>query len=116
MMAIQSMVTRKDFQGRVWGARQRISLSEAMRIRTMQGAYASFEEGTKGSSTPGKLADIVILEKDRHMNRPDRIVGIDVLRIILGGRTTCEAQAIMFGYRKNQEADRTPGASDPAAP
>ncbi len=90
-MAIQSMVTRKDFQGRVWGASQRISVSEAMRICTMNGAYASFEEGIKGSLTPGKLADIAILEKDPHEVQPDSIVDIKVRRTILGGRTTYEA-------------------------
>jgi predicted amidohydrolase YtcJ len=91
MTAIQSMVTRKDAEGRVWGPKQRISVTEALRICTMHGAYASFEEGTKGSLTPGKLADIVILEKDPHAVDPDEIAGIRVVRTILGGRTTFEA-------------------------
>jgi predicted amidohydrolase YtcJ len=58
---------------------------------TLPGAYASFEEGIKGSLTPGKLADIVILEKDPHDTDPDAIKDIRVLRTILGGRTTYEA-------------------------
>jgi len=91
MMAIQSMVTRKDTQGRVWGPSQRISVTEAMRICTLNGAYASFEENTKGSLTPGKLADIVILENDPHDVDPDEIAAINVIRTILGGRTTFEA-------------------------
>ena len=91
MMAIQSMVTRKDTQGRVWGPGQRISVSEAMQICTMHGAYASFEEGIKGSLTPGKLADIVILEADPHDVDPDRISDIKIARTILGGRSTFEA-------------------------
>jgi predicted amidohydrolase YtcJ len=91
MMAIQSMVTRKDTQGRVWGASQRISVTEAMRICTMHGAYASFEENLKGSLTAGKLADLVILEKDPHDVNPDSISEIKVLRTILGGQTTFEA-------------------------
>ena len=91
MMAIQSMVTRTDLQGRVWGPSQRISVTEAMRICTVNGAYASFEEDIKGSLTPGKLADIVILEDDPHQVEPDRIVDIRVLRTILGGVTTHEA-------------------------
>ena len=90
MMAIQSMVTRKDVQGRVWGPSQRISVAEAMRICTMNGAYASFEESIKGSLTPGKLADIVILDSDPHDVDPDSIVDIKVLQTILGGRTTYE--------------------------
>lgn len=91
MMAIQSMVTRKDTQGRVWGQSQRISVSEAMRICTMHGAYASFEENIKGSLTAGKLADVVILENDPHDVDPEGIADIKVLRTILGGRTTFEA-------------------------
>ncbi len=91
MMAIQSMVTRKDVRGRVWGPSQRISVTEAMQICTMHGAYASFEEDIKGSLTPGKLADFVILEKDPHQVDPDAIVDIRVVRTVLGGRTTFEA-------------------------
>ena len=91
MMAIQSMVTRKDTQGRTWGANQRISVSEAIQICTMNGAFASFEEDIKGSLSPGKLADITILEKDPHDVDPDEIVNIKILRTILGGRTTFEA-------------------------
>lgn len=91
MMAIQSMVTRKDTQGRVWGPSQRISVSEAMRICTVNGAWASFEENIKGSLTPGKLADFVILEQDPHVVDPDSIIDIKVLRTVLGGRTVYEA-------------------------
>ena len=91
LMAIQSMVTRKDTQGRVWGPSQRISVSEAIRICTLHGAYASFEESIKGSLTPGKLADIVMLTEDPHDVDPDAIADIKVLRTILGGRTTFEA-------------------------
>ena len=85
------MVTRKDVKGRVWGANQRISVTEAMRICTMGGAYASFEENTKGSLTAGKLADYVILAQDPHEVDPDSIVDIKVIRTVLGGRVTHEA-------------------------
>ena len=91
MMAIQSMVTRKDTRGRVWGSNQKISVSDAMRICTMHGAYASFEEDFKGSLVAGKLADFVILEKDPHNVNPDEIVNIKILKTVLGGRTTFEA-------------------------
>ena len=91
MMAIQSMVTRKDLQGRVWGPSQRITVEEAMRICTLHGAYASFEETTKGALTPGKLADFVLLEKDPHRADPESIKEIQVVRTVMGGRTTYEA-------------------------
>ena len=88
MMALQSMVTRKDVQGRVWGPSQRIGVEEALRICTMHGAYASFEEDRKGSLTPGKLADYVILGADPRTTDPDRLKDIPVLRTVLGGRDT----------------------------
>lgn len=91
MMALQSMVTRKDLQGRVWGENQRVSVSEAMRICTVNGAYASFEEHDKGSITPGKLADFVFLGADPHDADPDRIKEIPVVATYLGGRPTFEA-------------------------
>lgn len=90
MMALQSMVTRKDVRGRVWGPSQRISVTEAMRICTLNGAFASFEEDAKGSLVAGKLADYVILEKDPHEVDPEDIVNIRIVRTVLGGRTTYE--------------------------
>ncbi|MCH8302260.1 MAG: amidohydrolase family protein [Proteobacteria bacterium] len=91
MMAIQSMVTRKDMRGRVWGPSQRISVTEAMRICTMHGAYASFEENIKGSLEAGKLADFVILEQDPHEVDPDTIKEIRIIQTVMGGLTTYEA-------------------------
>lgn len=93
MMALQSMVTRKDNRGRVWGASQRISVDEALTICTMHGAFASFEEDRKGSLTPGKLADFVMLEKDPHDVDPDHLIDIRILRTVMGGRTTFDATA-----------------------
>ncbi len=69
LMAIQSMVTRKDYEGRVWGPNQRITVDEALRICTRNGAYASFEEELKGTIAPGKLADFVLLERDPRRGR-----------------------------------------------
>jgi predicted amidohydrolase YtcJ len=91
MMALQSLVTRKDTRGRVWGANQRVSIEEALRICTVNGAWASFEEDLKGSLTPGKLADFVILEHDPRRVEPDELIKTRVLRTVLGGLTTHEA-------------------------
>ena len=91
MMAIQSMVTRKDLQGRVWGENQRISALEALQVCTVNGAYASFEEHEKGSLTPGKLADFVLLEKDPLSADPDSIKDIRIVATYLNGAATYEA-------------------------
>ena len=87
MMALQSMVTRKDFDGRVWGPNQRITIDQAMRICTLNGAYASFEENIKGRITAGTLADFVILADDPHDVDPDNIKNIEIVRTVVGGTT-----------------------------
>jgi predicted amidohydrolase YtcJ len=87
LMAIQSMVTRKDFKGTTWGPSQRITVEQALRICTVNGAYASGEEHIKGSLTPGKLADLVVLGADPHNADPDQIKNIPVLRTLVDGKT-----------------------------
>jgi predicted amidohydrolase YtcJ len=87
LMAIQSMVTRKDFEGRVWGPSQRVTVDEALRIGTVNGAYASYEEDVKGSIAVGKYADFVELRQDPHSVDPDAIKEIEVVRTVVGGRT-----------------------------
>ena len=91
LMAIQSMVTRKDFKGRVWGPDQRINVSQALKICTFNGAYASMEEDIKGSIEPGKLADLVMLAADPHEVNADGIKNIQILRTIVDGKTVYEA-------------------------
>lgn len=91
LMAIQSMATRKDLSGKVWGPSQKISVAEAVKICTTHGAYASFEENLKGSITPGKLADFVMLARDPLAEAPDTIKTIPVVRTVLGGKAVFEA-------------------------
>jgi predicted amidohydrolase YtcJ len=90
---IQDMVTRKDSSGVVRGANQRISVEEAIKAWTLDGAYATFEENIKGSITPGKLADFVVLEKDPRMVQPDMIQNIVIEATYMGGEKVYRAQA-----------------------
>ena len=82
---IQDMVTRKDSSGVLRGENQRISVDEAIKVWTLDGAYATFEENIKGSITPGKLADFVVLEKDPRTVPPDTIKDIVLEATYLGG-------------------------------
>jgi predicted amidohydrolase YtcJ len=91
LMGIQGMVTRKGWDGKTWGANQRISVEEAIRVNTIHGAYASKEEQIKGSITPGKLADFVVLADDPHTIDPERIKDITIVRTVVGGRVAYEA-------------------------
>ena len=91
MMALQSSVTRTDSSGKVWGARQRVTVEEALRVGTVHGAYASFEEHLKGSLEPGKLADLVVLGQDPLQVDPSKLIGVPVERTMIGGRWVYES-------------------------
>ena len=91
LMGIQGMVTRKGWDGTTWGANQRISVEEALRVNTINGAYASFEEASKGSIASGKLADFVVLSEDLHTVDPEKIKDIKIVRTVVGGKTVYQA-------------------------
>ena len=91
MMALQSEVTRTDIKGNVWGAKQRITVEEAIRVGTLHGAYASFEERLKGSIEAGKLADLVVLGRDPLKENPSTLVSIPIERTMVGGTWVFEA-------------------------
>jgi predicted amidohydrolase YtcJ len=59
LLRIQDMVTRKGENGLSYGVNQRVSVEEAIKVWTLDGAYATFEEQDKGSITPIKLADFM---------------------------------------------------------
>ena len=63
-----------------------ISLEEAIRCYTLDAAYASFEEGLKGSLEPGKLADVAVLSKDLSSIDPDAIKDVTVDLTMVGGK------------------------------
>jgi predicted amidohydrolase YtcJ len=91
LMGIQGMVTRTGWDGTTWGANQRISVSEAIRVNTLHGAYAAHEESQKGSITVGKLADFVMLADDPHTVKPETIKDIRIVQTVAGGETTYQA-------------------------
>ncbi|MEJ7809988.1 MAG: amidohydrolase [Gemmatimonadaceae bacterium] len=91
LMGIQGMVTRTGWDGTTWGANQRLSVDEALRVNTVNGAFASREESLKGSVTAGKLADFVVLADDPHTVSPDKIKDIAIVRTVVGGDTVYQA-------------------------
>ena len=91
LMGIQGMVTRTGWNGETWGAEQRITVDEALRVTTINGAYASREEAIKGSITPGKLADYVVLADDPHAVPQDKIKDIAIVETVTGGTTVYQA-------------------------
>ena len=82
--------TRKTRSGVDNGPEERISPEEALRMYTLDGAYASFEEDIKGSIEPGKLADMIVLDQNILTIDPEHIMDIDVEQTWLGGKLVYE--------------------------
>jgi predicted amidohydrolase YtcJ len=91
LMAIQAMVTRTGWNGETWGASQKITLDEAIKVNTWNGAYNSREENDKGSITVGKLADFLVLAEDLHTVDPSKIKDVKIVRTVVGGKTMYQA-------------------------
>ena len=79
-------ITRKTVDGTVMNPSQRLSRNQALRMYTLNGAWLSFDEKRKGSIEPGKLADMVIIDRNYLSCPIDSIKEIHALRTIVGGR------------------------------
>ena len=91
LIGIYAAVTRRAETGQEILPEQSISSSQALAMYTTNAAYASFEEDIKGSITPGKLADIVLLSDDLTKLPPEQIKDIKVEMTILDGEVVWEA-------------------------
>jgi hypothetical protein len=86
-----SIARRTEVRGTRMGTEQRINREEAIRLYTINGAYHTFEEDVKGSIEPGKIADMVVIDRNILTCPEDDIKDTKVLRTILGGKTVYEA-------------------------
>lgn len=94
---VEIAVTRRTRSGFVLGAGERISVEAALRAVTLDAAYAYFEEGRKGSLSPGKRADLVVLSADPRGVAPDAIDEIEIVETIARGRSIYTAGATSGG-------------------
>jgi len=86
MACFHATVTRELKDGSVFFGDQKMTREEALRSYTLNGAYAGFEEGIKGSLTAGKLADVTVLSRDILTCPEDDIPTTEVLYTIIGGK------------------------------
>ena len=87
---IYAAVTRRTLDGAHpdgWVPEEKITVEEALVAYTRNGAWASFDERRKGTLTAGKLADLVVIDRDIRKVAPETIRDAVVLRTIVGGRT-----------------------------
>ena len=93
---IYAAVTRRTLDDKHpggWVPEQKITVEEALRAYTTGAAYATFEENEKGSLTPGKLADVVIIDRDLTKIRPETIRDAKIEYTIVGGRVVYDRDA-----------------------
>jgi len=89
MSCFYAAVTRRMKDGTAFFPGQKMSREEALRAYTINGAFAAFEEGIKGSLAAGKLADITVLSKDILTCPEEEIRTAEVLMTIVGGKVLC---------------------------
>lgn len=87
---VWSAVNRLSSGGRLIGGAQRISVLDALKGVTTHAAYQAFEENDKGTIEVGKLADLVVLDRNPLTIPPLELADIKVMRTMVGGRTVFE--------------------------
>ena len=96
LLTVYAAVTRATLDGKNpngWFPEQKLSVAEAIEAYTMGSAYAEFQEKEKGSITPGKLADMVLLSDDIFSIVPEKIREVRVRKTFVGGRLVFDAAA-----------------------
>ena len=91
MLSLYAATTRATLDGKNpdgWFPEQKLTIKEAIEAYTMGSAYAEFQETVKGSITPGKLADMVLLSDDILAINPVKIREVKVLKTWVGGKLT----------------------------
>ncbi len=89
LYGIYAAVTRRTLDGKHpggWVPEQKIDVAAAIRCYTIHSAYAAFEENIKGSITPGKLADLVVLSEDIRQIDPVRIKDVSIDLTVFDGQ------------------------------
>jgi predicted amidohydrolase YtcJ len=90
LVNLRSAVTRLTQTGQRMGPGQGVSIDEALRMFTINGAFASFEDDLKGTITPGKLADVVVLSGDPRAIPAEDLPSLSVEMTVVDGRVAYE--------------------------
>jgi predicted amidohydrolase YtcJ len=83
---VGAAVARRTASGRLLEPSQAISVEAALRMQTLQAAFAAFEEGARGSLEAGKLADFIVLAESPWEVAPERIQDLVVELAVVGGQ------------------------------
>jgi predicted amidohydrolase YtcJ len=91
LVNLRSAVTRLTATGQRMGPGQGVTIEEALRMFTRNGAYGSFEEQITGTITPGKLADLVVLSGDPRAIPAEDLPALNVDMTLVDGKVVYEA-------------------------
>jgi len=90
---LYAAITRSSIDGKKeYFPEQKISTDQAIAAYTTGAAFAEFAEKDKGKLVPGMLADFVVLDRDVTAVAPGKVLGTQVLRTVVGGKTVYEAK------------------------
>jgi predicted amidohydrolase YtcJ len=104
LWGLYAAATRQDHLGHPdggWLPDQRLTPAEALRLFTLDAAYAAFQEKELGSLTPGKFADFVVFDKDILTVPPRELLQTRVLRTVIGGETVYEENTVPGQMRRD---------------
>lgn len=91
MLGVYGAINRKDLlHGTVIGENQKVDILDIIRMYTLHGAYASFEEDKKGSLEVGKLADLIILSDDILAVTEENYMQVEVALTMIDGKVVYE--------------------------
>jgi predicted amidohydrolase YtcJ len=94
LAGVQTMVTRHDILGRPCNPEEAIALEDALRAYTVNGAFASFEEGIKGTLRPGMLGDVTVFETDLFSVDPGDLATTLVDYTVTAGEVAYERESV----------------------
>jgi predicted amidohydrolase YtcJ len=102
MLTIYAAVTRATLDGKNpngWFPEQKLTVAETVEAYTLGSAYAEFQENEKGSITPGKFADMVLLSDDIFTVDPAKIRDVEIVKTIVGGKTVWDSNQNGTDYK-----------------
>src|SRR5215813_13469801 len=102
MIEFYAAVARKDqkgFSGEGWHPEEAVTREQALKMFTIWGAYAAFEEKLKGSIEPGKLADLTVLSSDIMKIPEPEILKTRCMMTVIGGEVVYERSRENYGSR-----------------
>lgn len=109
IIGVYSAITREDPQGNPhggWYPRQRLTLSEVLAGYTRNAAYVAFMEDRVGTLETGKLADLVVLDRDLRRSTPQQVLHANIEMTVVGGRVAYEGRHVP---NRTAEIPKRPG-------